>query len=655
MDDGMSKMWALLLVGWVWCAGAAAAATYYVASGGDDNADGVSPAAAWRTLARVNAAELQPGDQVRFRAGDSWRGQLVAQSGEEGAPIFYGSCGHGAKPVLLGSVAKNRPEDWVKVGPTLWATLPPRDDTLPVAGFPTLTGPPRTRGASGWNMHGEQGGHARGSHDASDFHSPPASCGIVCNASGAQRSHIQFYTGRFPILEGRMYALAFWAKADTPFDLGTPVLMKSGPPYSGYSWNSPAAAYRVGTDWKRYEAMYVAKQSAEDARLTFFLGGSMPAGSTLWLDDVELEVCNATGMLVCDVGNIIFNNEAFCGVKVWNEADLDETNEFWYDEVNHVVELCAPENPAKHYSDIECALRRHIIDQSNRCHVVYDGLALKYGAAHGIGGGSTHHITVRHCDVSFIGGGDQRGGSHTVRYGNGIEFWGTAHDHLVEACRLWEIYDAALTNQSSGPKTPQYNIIYRNNIIWNSEYSFEYWNRPEASETYTIRFEHNSCFNAGAGWGHTQRPDPSGRHLCFYSSPARAHDIFIRNNIFCGALKNAFYAPHWTAEAVAALKMDHNCWFQAEGFFAALPTGEYPLDAFDAYRKDTGLDAHSFAGLPGYVNPEQRDFHLKAASPCIDAGCPTDRASDCDGARAPRGKAPDLGAFEFSGDERSAG
>jgi hypothetical protein len=152
-----------------------------------------------------------------------------------------------------------------------------------------------------------------------------------------------------------------------------------------------------------------------------------------------------------------------------------------------------------------------------------------------------------------------------VRFGNGVEFWGAAHDNLVEGCRLWEIYDAALTDQSSGPKTQQYNIVYRDNVIWDSEYSFEYWNRPEDSETHDICFINNTCVNAGHGWGHTQRSDPSGRHLCFWNSPAPAHQIVIRDNIFFEASQNSFYAPGWSRAEINALVMDHNCWYQAEG------------------------------------------------------------------------------------------
>ena len=142
--------------------------------------------------------------------------------------------------------------------------------------------------------------------------------------------------------------------------------------------------------------------------------------------------------------------------------------------------------------------------------MVYDGLAVMYGAAHGFGGGDTHHLVIRNCDLGYIGGAHQftRPDGKPVRFGNAIEFWGAAHDNLVEGCRIWEVYDAALTNQGRGPDSKQINITYRNNLIRNSEYSFEYWNNPETAVTKNIRFVNNTCVNAGSGWAHAQRPDP---------------------------------------------------------------------------------------------------------------------------------------------------
>ena len=61
------------------------AATWHVDSvGGDDAADGATPATAWRSLDRVNRATLAPGDRVLFKRGGLWRGTLHPASGEPG-------------------------------------------------------------------------------------------------------------------------------------------------------------------------------------------------------------------------------------------------------------------------------------------------------------------------------------------------------------------------------------------------------------------------------------------------------------------------------------------------------------------------------------------------------------------------------------------
>ena len=167
-------------------------------------------------------------------------------------------------------------------------------------------------------------------------------------------------------------------------------------------------------------------------------------------------------------------------------------------------------------------MARHVVNQGGKHHVIYDGLAIKYGAAHGFGGGNTHHLVIRNCDLAYIGGAHQftRPDGKPVRYGNGIEFRGAAHENLVEGCRLWQIYDAVLTNQGSGPESKEINITYRNNLIRNAEYSFEYWNNPETAVTQNIHFINNTCIDAGVVWSHEQRPDRNGSHLMFYRNTA---------------------------------------------------------------------------------------------------------------------------------------
>ncbi len=58
--------------------------TFYVDSqnGRDGNNDGLSADKAWRSLERVNSAELKPGDTVRFKCGGLWRGSLNLQAAD---------------------------------------------------------------------------------------------------------------------------------------------------------------------------------------------------------------------------------------------------------------------------------------------------------------------------------------------------------------------------------------------------------------------------------------------------------------------------------------------------------------------------------------------------------------------------------------------
>jgi len=71
--------------------------TYYVSADGNDENDGTSPQSAWRTLAKVSEAPLNPGDGVRFHRGDLFRGFLQTYPG-----VTYAAYGEGEKPKLFG-------------------------------------------------------------------------------------------------------------------------------------------------------------------------------------------------------------------------------------------------------------------------------------------------------------------------------------------------------------------------------------------------------------------------------------------------------------------------------------------------------------------------------------------------------------------------
>ena len=206
----------------------------------------------------------------------------------------------------------------------------------------------------------------------------------------------------------------------------------------------------------------------------------LPVGGTFdfrilgaWRAEVD-----PTVSIPADVGIFICDHGARWGVKKWRNPDWDVPKtpkweksvrmendlDFCYDPDDMRVVVKFPRNPGEAFKSIELAMTRHVVNENGRHDVVYDGLWVRYGAAHGFGGGSTRNITIRNCDICWIGRN-----------------------------RLWEVYDAALTNQ--GRNDDETDVTWRDNVIWNSEYSFEYWN---AKLTRNIRFEHNTCVDAGA-------------------------------------------------------------------------------------------------------------------------------------------------------------
>ena len=81
------------------------ATDYYISNAGNDAAPGTSPAHAWRTTARVNATQLQPGDRVLLAGGQSFEGGLEAHTAGTGAgaqPIIFRSYGVGRAIIQSG-------------------------------------------------------------------------------------------------------------------------------------------------------------------------------------------------------------------------------------------------------------------------------------------------------------------------------------------------------------------------------------------------------------------------------------------------------------------------------------------------------------------------------------------------------------------------
>ncbi|MDD4267096.1 MAG: hypothetical protein PHO07_19510 [Pirellulales bacterium] len=573
---------------------------FYVNSAdGDDARDGRSAEAAWRSLGRVNAAELKPGDTVRFQRGGRWRGSLRPARGEPSAPVTYTSYGDGPKPLLLGSRPRSRPEDWVEVEDGIWATLPMeyrRGELL------------ADLRSGRWRHHQEAGARvALAEEDAEGGRIVK----ITCDGSGQASNHVQLWGPAVAVEEGTTLEITFLARCSKPFPMPRIAILEGSSPWTGCG--SATAAGSIGTEWQTFRAILRVSRSSRSGRLHIRLGGILPAGAVFELrpQDLYAVTANIADPLCVDVGNIIFDHGKVCGWKKWSVEALENPYDYFYDGSAWRVFLRAEANPAALHESIELAMAGHVVNQGGAHHVVYDGLAVMYGASHGFGGGGTHHLVIRNCDLGYIGGAHQHTvNGRPVRFGNAIEFWGAAHDNLVEGCRIWQVYDAALTNQGRSPDSRQVNITYRNNFIRNAEYSFEYWNHPETALTENIRFVNNTCVEAGVVWSHAQRPDRNGSQLMFYSNTAATSGIEVKYNIFYNHTEwGSRYDRGWKTLP----EVDYNLWFSRDGVIARW-FGK-SLAGFADYQRTTGLDPHSVFADPQFVDPQGGDYRLAPGSP----------------------------------------
>ncbi len=82
--------------------------TYYVSSSaGSDGYNGTSEGTPFATISKVNSLNLQPGDRVLFKCGDTWHGEMltITKSGSAGQPITISSypADCASRPILSGA------------------------------------------------------------------------------------------------------------------------------------------------------------------------------------------------------------------------------------------------------------------------------------------------------------------------------------------------------------------------------------------------------------------------------------------------------------------------------------------------------------------------------------------------------------------------
>jgi len=356
-----------------------------------------------------------------------------------------------------------------------------------------------------------------------------------------------------------------------PLQAGDQVLFKRGTVYRGQLF--PVSGSDFGNIY------YGAYGEGENPVLL----GSIGKDELEWIQ-VEKHIFRVKETIEVDVWNIILDDNTNFGVKKWSYEAMEVEGDYYYNSKEKWLYLYCQEDPTERYDSLECALTRHIIDESNRSYVTYENLTLKYGGAHGIGGGNTSHITIRNLEICYIGGGYlyiKEG--RPVRFGNGIEFWSNASDNLVENCHIYEILDSGVTNQNNTKKAKQERISYINNYIHDCGMaSFEFDNAPASGSMEDILFVGNVCENVGLGFGTTQDRYVNseenmglGHHIIVFYMEVPMKRVVIRNNTFKDAYQASGYRSmilfsNMTEEAKEGLVIEENIYQGKMDYFGIL-------------------------------------------------------------------------------------
>lgn len=195
-----------------------------------------------------------------------------------------------------------------------------------------------------------------------------------------------------------------------------------------------------------------------------------------------------------DIGNVIFDHGKVSGMRVFSKDALNQDYTFIYQK-GAVYLYLSTGNPGVIHKDIELSDSVHVLTgPTGLSNVIIENLCIKYGGAHGIGfERKVNNITIRGCEIGYIGGGCPNGKD---RYGNGIEFWMESDNILVENCWVYQCYDAGITHQSA-ETAEQKNITYNKNLVEYCQYNLEFFNQN--GKTTNVTYTNNILRFAGYG------------------------------------------------------------------------------------------------------------------------------------------------------------
>lgn len=262
------------------------------------------------------------------------------------------------------------------------------------------------------------------------------------------------------------------------------------------------------------------------------------------------------------------------------------------------------------------------------------------GYKEGAPGVTTYHegLTVENTDGFLV-----RGCEVYSNYMEGVNFKRGARNGVIENCRLHS--NALINHYLEGAV----NIVIRYNRIWGCTYNagIEMGLETDTYSNDNIRIHHNLFWGNNGG-------------VSFWSArvAAQTRNIRIDNNTFYGESQAIRWKRGATDNYSGTNAIRNNLFWQngrgtaiKDDTVGSQATSRTTI-AYNAFQQGapsdtTGSNARILSESP-FVDAAGLDFRLRPGSPCIDAGTDVGLARDFDGKPVPRGRAPDIGAYEHA-------
>ncbi|MBQ9354893.1 MAG: right-handed parallel beta-helix repeat-containing protein, partial [Clostridia bacterium] len=171
------------------------------------------------------------------------------------------------------------------------------------------------------------------------------------------------------------------------------------------------------------------------------------------------------------IGRIIKDGARFTSYsQLEKEGDVyyDITNEHFTGDKN--VYVYSTSNPATKYTDIEIGEKRDVLALVG--YNTVDNICIKYAGGHGINATSRNSITIKNCEIAYVGG-TPNGSEETM--GNGIQFGLGGSNLTVDSCYVHDCYDAGLTFQSWSGQYTFDGVNFTNNLLVDNFYNIEFF------------------------------------------------------------------------------------------------------------------------------------------------------------------------------------